>query len=64
MEESKGPRKVVDCRKYPSNKKCSLTISGTEEEVLPIAVYHAVRDHGHDDTPELWRELGKIMENE
>ena len=31
-------RKSIDCRDYPSDKNCSLKISGTEEEVLDAAV--------------------------
>jgi hypothetical protein len=31
-------RKSIDCRDYPSEKNCSLRISGTEEEVLDAAV--------------------------
>lgn len=46
-------RKVADCRKFPSEKNCTLTIAGSEEEVVPLAVHHAIHDHGHDDTPEL-----------
>jgi len=46
-------RKVADCRKIPSENNCSVTIAGTEAEVVPLAVYHAVNDHGHADTPEL-----------
>ncbi|HEX9745051.1 MAG TPA: DUF1059 domain-containing protein [bacterium] len=50
MSESK--RVVADCRAFPDSK-CSLTISGSEEEVLAVAVRHAVNEHGHEDTPEL-----------
>ena len=46
-------RKLVDCRRMPSDRNCSLTIAGTEEEVMTVAVRHAVEDHGHADTPEL-----------
>lgn len=46
-------RKMVDCRKMPSEQNCSLTIAGTEDEVLDAAVAHAVSAHGHDNTPEL-----------
>ncbi len=46
-------RKAIDCREFPSEKNCSLKISGTEEEVLTVAVQHAVASHGHTDTPEL-----------
>ena len=30
-------RKSIDCRDYPSDKGCTLRISGTEEEVLEKA---------------------------
>ena len=46
-------RKAADCRTMPSEKNCSLYISGTEQEVLDTAVKHAVSDHGHKDNPEL-----------
>ncbi|HEV7727260.1 MAG: hypothetical protein JWQ26_2085 [Modestobacter sp.] len=46
-------RKMIDCRKVPSDNNCTLTIAGQEEEVLDAATAHAVAKHGHDDTPEL-----------
>jgi predicted small metal-binding protein len=46
-------RKMIDCRKVPSEIGCTLTIAGTEEEVLDAAAAHAVAKHGHEDTPEL-----------
>ena len=46
-------RKMVDCRRMPSERNCSLTISGSEEEVLTVAVRHAIEEHGHADSPEL-----------
>lgn len=57
-------RKVADCRKIPSENNCSVTIAGTEEEVLPLAVYHAVNAHGHEDTPEFREEVRKTLEDE
>ena len=45
-------RKMLDCRKVPSETNCSLTIAGTEDEVLDAATAHAVAKHGHPDTPE------------
>jgi predicted small metal-binding protein len=48
-----SPRKMVDCRRMPSERNCSLTIAGTEQEVLTVAVRHAIEEHGHSDTPEL-----------
>jgi hypothetical protein len=51
------PRKMIDCRRMPSERNCSLTIAGTEEEVLAVAVRHAVEEHGHPNTPELREQL-------
>ena len=62
---SKNPerRKIMDCRLYPSEKNCSLAISGTEQEVLTVAVRHAVQEHGHQDTPELRQELKALLKD-
>ncbi|MDQ3820963.1 MAG: DUF1059 domain-containing protein [Acidobacteriota bacterium] len=57
-------RKVVDCRLLPSENNCTLTISGTEDEVLKAATEHAVSSHGHADTPELREQLRAAMKEE
>lgn len=54
-------RKAADCRTLPSEKNCSLYISGTEEEVLDAATQHAVASHGHKNTPELREEVRKSL---
>lgn len=54
-------RKAIDCRDHPSEKNCSLRISGTEEEVLEAAAQHAVRAHGHKDSPELREEIRSLL---
>jgi hypothetical protein len=54
-------RKVIDCRNFPSDKNCSLAISGTEEEVLDIAVLHASTVHGHENTPELREQIRSML---
>jgi len=59
-----GNRKVVDCREIPSEMNCSLTISGSEEEVLKASVDHAVSAHGHDNTPELAEMIKSGMKDE
>ena len=56
-------RKAADCRTMPSEKNCSLYISGTETEDLSAAVAHAVSDHGHKDTPELRAEIKSGLKN-
>jgi predicted small metal-binding protein len=57
-------RKTMDCRRMPSERACSLTIAGTEEEVLAVAVRHAVEEHGHADTPELRERLRSALVDE
>ncbi len=57
-------RKSIDCRDYPSEKNCSLKISGTEQEVLVAAVQHAVSAHGHEETPELREQIKSMLKVE
>jgi predicted small metal-binding protein len=57
-------RKSVDCRDYPSEKNCSLKISGTEAEVLDAAVQHAVSAHGHESSAELREEIRSMLKDE
>ncbi len=57
-------RKYVDCSEFPSETKCTLYISGTQDEVLAAAVAHAVSVHGHQDTPEFREQLLASMGNE
>ncbi|MFB7636770.1 DUF1059 domain-containing protein [Streptomyces sp. NPDC056149] len=57
-------RKMIDCRDYPSEKKCTLVIAGEEEEVLRAATAHAIAVHGHTDSPELREQLRKSLRNE
>ena len=47
-------RKVIDCRDFPSETQCTVAIAADNaDEVLEVAVAHAVKTHGHQDTPEL-----------
>jgi hypothetical protein len=61
---TEATRKVADCRRFPSETPCTLTIAGTEAEVLDVAVYHAVTRHGHEDTPEFREQLRQFLEDE
>jgi predicted small metal-binding protein len=56
-------RKSIDYREYPSEKNCSLRISGSEEEVLDAAVQHAVSAHGHERKPELREQLRSMLKD-
>jgi len=57
-------RKVIDCRRFPSEKPCSIAISGTEQEVLDLAALHASSVHGHKDTPEFRQQLRSMLQEE
>jgi len=57
-------RKISDCRRFPSESGCSLTISGEEEEVVRASVEHAMSAHGERDTPELRQMIRDGLEDE
>ena len=57
-------RKVADCREFPSESGCTLTISGEEDEVVRAASEHAVSVHGHEDTPELRDQVRGMLKDE
>jgi hypothetical protein len=59
-----GTRKIIDCRNFPSEKPCSIAISGSEEDVLELAVLHASSVHGHKDTPEFRQQLRSMLQDE
>jgi hypothetical protein len=55
-------RVMADCRRWPSESNCSLTIIGEESEVVRAAAEHAASAHGHEDTPELRQQLRGFLE--
>jgi cytochrome P450 len=57
-------RKVADCRDFPSETGCTLSISGTEMEVLQAAAEHAVSTHGHVDGPELRQQIRDMIKDD
>ena len=48
-------RYTMDCRDFPSDdNKCSVAISAdSKEELLEVAIQHAEKVHGYEDTPEV-----------
>ncbi len=64
MKMAKMPRKMADCRLMPSESNCSLTIAGTEDEVMKVAVWHAVTHHGHKDSTELRDGIKGMLKDE
>ena len=55
-------RMMADCRRWPSEINCSLTIIGEEDEVVETASQHAISAHGHEDTPELREQTRGFLE--
>jgi hypothetical protein len=55
---------IADCRRWPSDSNCSLTVIGEEEEVVRAAAEHAASVHGHEDTPVLREQVRGMLEPE
>ena len=45
-------RVKIDCRKYPSDKGCTVAISGSVDEVVELGWLHAKINHAHKDEEE------------
>jgi hypothetical protein len=57
-------RKIADCRDFPSENGCTLTIAGEEDEVMAAAAQHAATVHGHADNDELRTWLKSNLKDE
>lgn len=57
-------RKFIDCSEYPSEKNCTLKLSGSEDEVLAAAKQHALSVHGYEDSPDLTDKLRGMIKDE
>jgi Protein of unknown function (DUF1059) len=57
-------RVMADCRRFESERNCTLTIIGEEDEVVEAAAGHAVSVHGHEDTAELREQTRSMLEPE
>ena len=56
---------VANCGKFPSEKNCQLVIMAPQsqrQDLIEAASEHAVRSHGHDDTPQLRKELDALLD--
>lgn len=56
---------AVNCGKFPSEKNCRLVImapADQRDDLVEAASAHAIKVHGHADTPQLRQELGAILE--
>ena len=57
-------RMIADCREFPSESNCSLTICGEPDEVVRAAAAHAVDVHGHTDDEDLRRAIRDLLRPE
>ena len=57
-------RVVADCRRWPSESNCSLTIIGDEDEVVRDPAELAVSVHGHEDNEEMRSQVREMLEPE
>lgn len=56
---------VANCGRFPSEKNCQLVIMAPvdqRQDLIEAASAHAVKEHGHDDTQALRRELNEFLE--
>ena len=56
-------RKILDCRSFPNQRGCTLTMEGSKEEVLDAGRLHAITTHGHTDGPELREQLRVLLKD-
>lgn len=62
-----GKRIMADCREFPSERNCQFTIATDQSEMgelVDVGTYHAIKHHGHTDTPELREEIKKTIKEE
>jgi hypothetical protein len=54
-------RKSLDCRQVLANGTCTLVITGSEAEVLDLAILHAIVSHNCDDPYRLRQKLQALL---
>lgn len=63
QDKSMLPRVVADCRTNPM-ANCTVSISGTEEEVIKLALRHAIVDHGFKESEQLKNQVKSMLKEE
>ncbi|HZT06146.1 MAG TPA: DUF1059 domain-containing protein [Chloroflexota bacterium] len=56
---------VANCGKFPSERGCKLVIMAPESQrsdLVDAAVAHAISSHGHEDSPQLRKDLDAFLE--
>jgi hypothetical protein len=65
LEVESGEWVAANCGKYPSDRNCKLVLMAPQSQkgdLVDAAVAHAVKDHGHQDTPGLRAQLTEILD--
>lgn len=57
-------RVIMDCRGKSEAQGCTLSISGTEQEVLEVAEYHVTTKHGFKQETGLRDKLRGFLKHE
>jgi len=66
LDIKSGAWLAVNCGEFPSEKNCQLVLMAPahhRDDLVEAATAHAVKVHGHADTPELRKELGKHLKS-
>ena len=61
----KGKWVVANCGKFPSEKNCQLVIMAPDSQradLVDAAATHAAAKHGHENTPQLRREIDSFLD--
>jgi hypothetical protein len=65
LKLEKGKWVVANCGKFPSEKNCRLVImapASQRSDLLDAAAVHASASHGHENTPQLRKEIDSIVD--
>jgi hypothetical protein len=61
----RGKWVVANCGKFPSEKDCKLVIMAPDsqrQDLIEAAATHAAKTHGHENTPQLRKELDGFLD--
>jgi hypothetical protein len=65
LQVSPGRWVAANCASIPSEKNCKLVIMAPVDQrqgLIDAATSHAVKAHGHKDTPELRAQLDQMIQ--
>jgi predicted small metal-binding protein len=58
-------RMYIDCRQYPSDMNCTVSIAAdNKKELIDAATQHAVAVHGHKDSSQLREQLATMIKTQ